>query len=151
VEDEPLLRGLIAHFLRGEDFEIVEAEDGREAVERFSDMGPFDLVLLDLNLPVFSGVEVCRLIKQERPDQVVIICSAAILDGHVAALSALDVDNFLTKPYHPAELLSRISIELSKRRHDLPITRAGSSTRRSDQGHVHSTPSHALVNQSAID
>ena len=60
VEDENLLRGLIAQFLRSEGFELVEAADGREGVERYSSLGPFDIVLLDLNLPVFSGVEVCR-------------------------------------------------------------------------------------------
>lgn len=51
VEDENLLRGLIAQFLRMEGFDVVEAADGREGVERFSGMGPFDVVLLDLNLP----------------------------------------------------------------------------------------------------
>ena len=118
---------------------MVEAGDGREGVERFSSMGPFDLVLLDLNLPVLPGVEVCRRIKQERPDQPVIICSAAILDGHIAALSALHVDQFLSKPYHPAELLSRIAIELQRSREsrsNLHGSHAGTSTWRSDPGHA---------------
>ncbi len=114
VEDESLLRRLIAQFLRGEGFGISEAADGREGVEQFSSGSPFDLVLLDLNLPVLPGVEVCRRIKQRRPDQPVIICSAAILDGHIAALSAMHVTQFLTKPYHPAELLNRITIELQR-------------------------------------
>jgi DNA-binding response OmpR family regulator len=114
VEDETPLRGLIAQFLRMEGFEAVEAADGREGVERFSFLGPFDVVLLDLNLPALPGVEVCRKIKLQEPDQPVIICSAAILDGHVAALAALDVDQFLSKPYHPAELLNRITLELDR-------------------------------------
>ena len=75
VEDESLLRRLIAQFLRGEGFEIVEAGDGREGVERFTSCSPFDLVLLDLNLPILPGVEVCRRIKQQRPAQPVIICT----------------------------------------------------------------------------
>jgi DNA-binding response OmpR family regulator len=114
VEDESLLRRLIAQFLRGEGFEIVEAGDGREGVERFFSGYPFDLVLLDLNLPILPGVEVCRRIKLQRPEQPIIICSAAILDGHIAAFAAMDVDQYLTKPYHPAELLSRITIELQR-------------------------------------
>ena len=60
VEDEHTLRGLIAQFLRGENFEVVEAADGLDGVGLFSSQGPFDLVLLDLNLPRLSGVEVCR-------------------------------------------------------------------------------------------
>ncbi len=121
VEDESLLRRLIAQFLRGEGFEIVEAGDGREGIERFTSCYPFDLVLLDLNLPILPGVEVCRRIKQQHPEQPVIICSAAILDGHIAALKAMQVTQFLSKPYHPAELLNRITIELQRSVQPSPI------------------------------
>ena len=113
VEDEHVLRGLIAQFLRAEGYEIVEAADGAEGVGFFSSQGPFDLILLDLNLPILSGVEVCRRVKAMQPSQPVIICSAAILDFHVCALRALQVDQFLSKPYHPVELLNRIARELS--------------------------------------
>ena len=57
---------------------------------------------------MLSGVDVCRWIKSQQPLQPVLICSAAILDSHIEALQALDVDQFLTKPYHPLELLERI-------------------------------------------
>jgi DNA-binding response OmpR family regulator len=126
VEDEHLLRGLIAQFLRGEGFEVVEAADGSQAVGLFSSSGPFDLVLLDLNLPLICGVEVCQRIKGVHPEQPVIICSAAILDTHIAALRDLQVEQFLTKPYHPLELLSRIAVELSRGRRAGSIERAPS-------------------------
>ena len=61
VEDEDRLRDLVAQFLRGEGFRVVEASDGLEGVDRFADSGPFDLVLVDLNLPVFSGFDRRRL------------------------------------------------------------------------------------------
>jgi DNA-binding response OmpR family regulator len=112
VEDEHLLRSLVAHFLRSEGFRVVEAGDGAEGVARFSDAGPFDLALVDLNLPVFSGVEVCRRIKRAQPDQRIMICSAAILTEHEDALSKLGVDQYLTKPYHPEALIARINQEL---------------------------------------
>jgi DNA-binding response OmpR family regulator len=112
VEDEHTLRGLIAQFLRGENFEVVEAADGLQGVRYFSSRGPFDLVLLDLNLPMLPGVEVCRRIKREQPMQPVIICSAAILDDHMAELQAMRVEQFLTKPYHPLDLLERIAGEI---------------------------------------
>lgn len=112
VEDEDRLRNLVAQFLRGEGFDVVEAGDGPEGVERFADSGPFDLVLLDLNLPVYSGVEVCRRIKDNKPSQRLMICSAAILPSHENALSALGVGHFLTKPYHPEELIAHIAHEL---------------------------------------
>lgn len=153
VEDESVLRRLIAQFLRGEGFEIVEAADGREGVERFSSGNPFDLVLLDLNLPVLPGVEVCRKIKLQRPDQPVIICSAAILDGHIAALAAMDVDQFLTKPYHPAELLSRITIELQRsgQPSSAPAERLAVGSWRVDRAAPRPGPSQPLFKLPAID
>ena len=101
VEDEHLLRGLVAQFLRHEGFQVVEAGDGAEGVERFGDSGPFDLALVDLNLPDFSGVEVCRRIKRARPDQRLMICSAAILRDHENALAALGVDHYLDQAVSP--------------------------------------------------
>jgi two-component system, chemotaxis family, chemotaxis protein CheY len=112
VEDEHRLRTLVAQFLRSEGFRVIEACDGPEGVERFSDSGPFDLVLVDLNLPVFSGVEVCRRIRRNRPDQRMMICSAAILGDHERALEDLGIGHFLTKPYHPEDLLSHIGQEI---------------------------------------
>jgi len=153
VEDESLLRRLIAQFLRGEGFEIVEAGDGREGVERFSSGNPFDLVLLDLNLPILPGVEVCRRIKLQRPEQPVIICSAAILDGHIAALAAMEVDQFLSKPYHPAELLSRITIELQRpvQPSSVPTERLTASSWRVDRTSPRPGPSQTLFKLPAID
>jgi DNA-binding response OmpR family regulator len=112
VEDEEVLRGLVAQFLRGEGFDVSEAADGGEGVQRYLDEGPFDLLLLDLNLPVFSGVEVARQVKQHRPSQPVLICSAAIVQEHEDALRRIGVNRFLSKPYHPESLLAHIRLEM---------------------------------------
>ena len=103
VEDEHLLRTLVSQFLRGEGFEVVEAADGPEGVDRFLDSGPFDLVLLDLNLPVFSGVEVCRRIRRLRaPNQrMMITCNGRSSTDHERDLERSRIHHFLTKPYHP--------------------------------------------------
>ena len=116
VEDEQRLRTLVAQFLRSEGFQVTEAGDGGEGVERFADSGPFDLVLVDLNLPVFSGVEVCRRIKRRKPDQRFMVCSAAILCDHERDLTALGIDHFLTKPYHPEDLVIHITQEIGESR-----------------------------------
>jgi DNA-binding response OmpR family regulator len=113
VEDEHVLRELVAQFLRGEGFRVVEAADGAQGISAFSVFGPFELVLLDLNLPLLSGVEVCRRIKAERPQQPVLICSGAILDEHLSALEPLGVNGYLPKPFHPVELLERIAAVIS--------------------------------------
>lgn len=108
VEDERVLRELVSQFLKLENHEVVAAGDGRGAVDAYAAEGPFDVVLLDLNLPVFSGVEVCRRIKLINADQPFLVCSAAILDSHRLALEALGVIETLGKPYHPRELLDRL-------------------------------------------
>jgi DNA-binding response OmpR family regulator len=154
VEDEHVLRGLIAQFLRGEGHEIVEAADGSEGVEFFADRGPFDLVLLDLNLPILSGVEVCRSIKSQQPTQAVIICSAAILDSHIAALRAMNVEQFLSKPYHPMNLLQLIAAELSRGDDSESTERPSTSRTRNWRGgpsHSEATSPHTLVKLPILD
>jgi DNA-binding response OmpR family regulator len=114
VEDEAVLRSLVCHFLRNEGYEISEAEDGEEGVRRYVEDGPFDLILLDLNLPVFSGVEVTRRVKEKNPSQKIMILSAAIVRENEEALIGLGVNHFLTKPYHPENLLAHIKLELNR-------------------------------------
>ncbi len=109
VEDENALRHLVAAFLRGEGYAVVEAEDGPDGVERFGNSGPFDLAILDLNLPGFSGVEVARRILSTQADQKILICSAAIVRESEDALLEMGVRDFLTKPYHPAVLKAHVA------------------------------------------
>lgn len=152
VEDETVLRGLVSQFLALENYDVVAAEDGQSAVEAYASKGPFDLVLLDLNLPVLSGVEACRRIKQIHVDQPFLVCSAAILDSHIAALGALGVTESLGKPYHPLELLSRIRAIMAN---------AGSSAAsdrdreprswRNDPRQAASRPVHALSEAHVVD
>lgn len=114
VEDEERLRGLVSQFLQGEGYAVEEAADGPEGVERYLQRGPFDLVLVDLNLPGFSGVEVCRRVKAIRQEQRLMVCSAAVLHDHEQELAGLGVDHFLSKPYHPLELLDHVAREVAR-------------------------------------
>ena len=118
-------------------------------------MKPFDVVLLDLNLPLLPGVEVCRRIKSEQPAQSVIICSATILESHVAKLRELQVEQFLTKPYHPRDLLDRIDAEMSQSLH-LEICRRRSRSRVHRSGGPAAairrwSPAHTLVKSPILD
>jgi DNA-binding response OmpR family regulator len=154
VEDEHNLRSLVAHFLRTEGFEVVEAADGAEGVGFYRDRGPFDVILLDLNLPMLCGVEVCRQIKIQNPGQPVIICSAAILDCDFDALADMQVRQFLTKPFHPLELLARISGEMANSPGTGPVDVSRGihpAYGRTDARHRAIAPSHVLVKASSID
>lgn len=156
VEDEHLLRGLIAQFLRAEGFEVVEAADGAEGVDFYRSKGPFEVVLLDLNLPALPGVEVCRRIKAEQPQQPVIICSAAIIDHFLVSLREMNVEQFLTKPYHPRDLLERIDAEIAhasggcaKAASQAP--QPANPVWRSSWGHSASPPTHTLFKAPILD
>jgi DNA-binding response OmpR family regulator len=154
VEDEHLLRGLIAQFLRGEGFEVVEAADGSQGVSLFATMKPFAVVLLDLNLPLLPGVEVCRRIKSEQPSQPVIICSAAILESHITNLREMKVEQFLSKPYHPLDLLDRIDAEMAlapRPQSGGQVAPSRASIWRAARGHSELAPAHTLVKSPILD
>jgi two-component system response regulator RegX3 len=113
VEDEASLSEPLAFLLQKEGYSVSIAEDGRRAVELFT-QGEFSLVLLDLMLPELSGVEVCRTIRST--SQVPIIMLTA-KDSEVDIVVGLELgaDDYVTKPYSSRELLARIKAVL--RRH----------------------------------
>ena len=115
VEDEEVLRTLVAEFLRNDGYDVQEAGDGGEGVRCYQERGPFDLLLVDLRMPVMTGVEVCRRVKRQNPDQKIMVCSAAIVRESEEALHEVGVHHFLTKPYHPESLLAHIRQELGHR------------------------------------
>lgn len=108
VEDEGVLRRLVAQFLRVSGFEVTEAVDGADGLDRFRGNGPFGLILTDLMMPRLGGVEMCREVKRARPEQPIVICSAAILPDQEGILRDLGVTDFLSKPYHPDRLVATV-------------------------------------------
>jgi len=113
IEDEESLREPLAYLLTREGYEVGLAGDGREALAEFAAHGA-DLVLLDLMLPVMSGLEVCRELRAR--SQVPIIMLTA-KDGEVDIVVGLELgaDDYVTKPYRSRELLARIKAVLRRR------------------------------------
>jgi two-component system response regulator RegX3 len=112
VEDEASLSEPLAFLLQKEGYSVTIAEDGRRAVDLFT-QGEFNLVLLDLMLPELSGVEVCRAIRGT--SQVPIIMLTA-KDSEVDIVVGLELgaDDYVTKPYSSRELLARIKAVLRR-------------------------------------
>ena len=114
VEDERLLCDGIAEDLELEKYTVDRCYDGADAHERLF-VEPYDLVILDLNLPGMDGLELLRRIRSERPELRVLILSArAQLSDKVAGLD-LGADDYLVKPFAFEELLARIRAALRKR------------------------------------
>jgi DNA-binding response OmpR family regulator len=108
VEDEPLLADTVAEGLRRHAHAVDVAYDGGAALERI-DVNDYDVVVLDRDLPVVHGDEVCRLISSGgRDTRVLMLTAAAGIDDRVNGLS-LGADDYLPKPFAFRELAARVA------------------------------------------
>ncbi len=107
VEDEASLASFIRKGIESEGYDIKVAFDGLIG-QRMFDQQPFDVVVLDVNLPGMNGFELCRYLKQHSPRQAVLLLTA--LDGlqDKEAGFGAGADDYLTKPFEFRELLLRI-------------------------------------------
>ncbi|NYE56483.1 response regulator transcription factor [Carboxydothermus ferrireducens] len=114
VEDDQKIQKALAHLLKAENYDFVQVYDGEAAVEHFYREN-FDLVILDLNLPKQDGFSVLKEIKN-REDVPVIILTARGEEMDKITGFTLGVDDYLTKPFSPAELMLRIKAVLRRYR-----------------------------------
>ncbi|MGH2442069.1 MAG: response regulator [Chloroflexota bacterium] len=112
VDDEPNIRDVVAQYLRKDGFEIVQAADGEEAVERSNDA---DLVVLDLMLPKVDGIEVCRQIRARRNVPIVMLTAKSEEIDKLVGLG-IGADDYITKPFSPRELVARVHAVLRRSR-----------------------------------
>ena len=119
VEDEMTIASAVADRLRKEGFRVEIATDGPSGVDLCRTFQP-DLVVLDVMLPGFDGLEVCRRIQQERPVPVLMLTAR---DSETDVLVGLGVgaDDYMTKPFSVRELVARVHALL--RRMDRAATR----------------------------
>jgi DNA-binding response OmpR family regulator len=106
VEDEEELAGAIAARLRSEGHLVSLAGDGPGAVELVASIRP-DVVVLDLMLPGFDGLEVCRRIQRDRPVPVIMLTARGSETDRVVGLE-VGADDYLCKPFSMRELTARI-------------------------------------------
>lgn len=112
VEDEASLVESVRYSLEREGFGVIVAQDGRRAIERFRADAP-DLVILDLMLPELSGLDVCRLIREESTVPIVMVTAKDSEADKVAGLE-LGADDYVTKPFSVRELVSRVRAHLRR-------------------------------------
>jgi DNA-binding response OmpR family regulator len=111
VDDDHRLRDLATAVL-GEEYAVVTAEDGQAGLRAFFERRP-DLVLLDFTMPGMNGVEVCRRIR-ELSETPVIMVTAHGEDADVARGLDAGADDYVVKPFRPAQLLARIRAALRR-------------------------------------
>ena len=115
VDDEPRLRQVIAHLMRSDGYETLEAANGEEAVALL-ERNPVTLVMSDVRMPRMDGIELLRQVRGRWPDTAVVMITAiADVDVAVSCLSIGAMD-YLTKPFHLEEVRARVEQALEKRR-----------------------------------
>jgi two-component system, OmpR family, response regulator RegX3 len=122
VEDEQSLREPLVYLLQKEGYEVIEAEDGNQAIDKFASLGA-DLILLDLMLPGVSGNEVCRQIRQHSAVPIIMLTAKDSEIDKVVGLE-LGADDYVTKPYSTRELLARMKAILRRLADPAPVVAA---------------------------
>lgn len=112
VDDEPTILAAVATRLRAEEFLVETAVDGPSAVAAAAATDP-DLVVLDVMLPGFDGLEVCRRIQAVRPTPVLMLTARSDETDMLVGLG-IGADDYLTKPFSMRELVARIRVLLRR-------------------------------------
>jgi DNA-binding response OmpR family regulator len=113
ADDDADIVRFVALNLRLEGFEVVVADNGQDALDTALDRQP-SLILLDTMMPRMDGYEVCSRLRDERPDTPirVIMLTAKSLDADRVMAFTAGADDWVTKPFDPADLVSRVKAHL---------------------------------------
>ena len=114
LEDESSIRGFIVINLERAGYEVIEAETGEEALEKLAANPDTRLVLLDIMLPGIDGIEVCRRIRLRDPHIGIIMLSARSQEMDKVTGLMTGADDYVTKPFSPAELTARVDALLRR-------------------------------------
>ena len=109
VDDSKVIRKVARHILETLDFEVEEAGDGREALDRCTKSVP-DVVLLDWNMPVMSGIEFLRALREAdmQPRPKVVFCTTENGTAHIRAALDAGADEYVMKPFDRDTLASKL-------------------------------------------
>lgn len=112
IDDELPIRRFLKASLSSADYELVEAENGREGIQKTATENP-SVVLLDLGLPDIDGVEVARSLREWTQVPIIVLSARGQERDKIDALDA-GADDYLTKPFGIGELLARIRVALRR-------------------------------------
>lgn len=113
VDDESRMRKLVKDFLVKEGYEVVEAADGSEALDRFYEDNEISLVILDVMMPKIDGWEVCREIRSQSQVPVIMLTAKSDERDELQGFN-LGVDEYISKPFSPKILVARVNALLRR-------------------------------------
>jgi two-component system response regulator RegX3 len=132
VDDDPGVLDVVAFMLRKEGFDVDEQRDGKAALDA-ARAHSYDIVILDVMLPELSGTDVCRALRAESDVPILMLTARDAELDRVLGLE-LGADDYVTKPFSTAELLSRVRAIL--RRRDLDRATGAATARRLGGLHI---------------
>ncbi len=117
ADDDADIRDLVAFKLEQAGLEVITAEDGQQAVDQARARRP-TLAVLDVSMPALSGIDVCRMLRADATtaDMLIIMLTARVQEQDVEGGFSAGADDYVTKPFSPRELVSRIQALLTRTR-----------------------------------
>jgi DNA-binding response OmpR family regulator len=117
ADDDADIRDLVAFKLEQAGFEVISVEDGRTALDQARSRNP-TLAVLDVSMPGLSGIDVCRMLRADpaTADMLVVMLTARVQEQDVEGGFNAGADDYVTKPFSPRELVSRVQALLSRAR-----------------------------------
>ena len=107
VDDESRIRKLVRDFLVKKDYEVLEASNGKEAVDLFFAQNDVDLIILDIMMPVMDGWQVCREIRAYSKVPIIMLSAKSDERDELQGFE-LGVDEYVSKPFSPKVLVARV-------------------------------------------
>lgn len=111
IEDDEEINNLICDTLKKENYNIIQAVDGKEALDKYDNT--FQLIILDLMLPYIDGIEVLRKIRETSTVPAIILSAKDEESDRVIGLS-MGADDYMTKPFSTRELTARVKAQLRR-------------------------------------
>lgn len=112
VDDEELIRSVIKEYLNEQNYITDEAENGKEALEKLL-INDYDLLVLDIMMPEMDGFTMLQNLKEERKIPTIVLSARGEEYDKLAGFN-LGIDDYLTKPFSPKELVARIKAILNR-------------------------------------
>ncbi len=112
VDDEKKLVDVVRSYLESSGYSVIEAYDGKTALELFDTHKP-DIMILDLMLPDITGEEICKIIR-DKSDMPIIMLTAKVEEESILKGLRIGADDYITKPFSPRQLIARVEAVLRR-------------------------------------
>ena len=113
VDDESRMRKLVRDFLVKQDFDVIEAEDGEEALNKFYAQKDIALIILDVMMPKINGWEVCREIRENSKVPIIMLTAKGEESDELQGFG-MGADEYISKPFSPKILVARVEAILRR-------------------------------------